>query len=435
MARIKLAYIGGGSTRAAGTMASFIDGGERFNGSEIVLIDTNSEHLPVIQRLAEGMARAAGLDLSFRTTTDRREGMADADAVLTSFRPGGFEARALDERIPLKHGIIGQETQGAGGFFMAMRTIAVMKEIVRDLADVAPSAVVFNYTNPVNLVAQAINDFTDIPIVSLCEGPIIFPRMIVEAVGLDPDKVSARMAGINHLCWSTEHSYDGGELWPILQEAYDRTVGRGGGNPEQLALVHLALVMESIPSQYFRYYYQRDEQLRHLGAIPRTRAEVILDSVPAIWGHYQEQAVAPAPRLDPARSRGGTHELELAIDAMDAYFNDTGAILPINLPNAGGVLPGFDESTVVEITCRVDAKGFTPLPQTPIPRHLLGMVQALAQHQVLAAHAAWEGAPRDAIRALAAHPLIPTLAAAENLWVEMSAAHRHYLPERMLAPM
>src|SRR5579885_911148 len=116
MARIKLAYIGGGSTRAPGTMASFVDQGENFNGSEVVLIDLNEERLALVKTLSEKMARAKGLDLTITTTTDRRAGLTDCDAVLSSFRPGGFEARYLDESIPLRNGVIGQETQGPGGF-------------------------------------------------------------------------------------------------------------------------------------------------------------------------------------------------------------------------------------------------------------------------------------------------------------------------------
>lgn len=90
MARIKLAYIGGGSTRAPGTVASLIDQGENFLGSEIVLIDLNGEHLDLVRQLAEKMARHQGLDLKTTATTDRRAGLTDCDAVLTSFRPVGL---------------------------------------------------------------------------------------------------------------------------------------------------------------------------------------------------------------------------------------------------------------------------------------------------------------------------------------------------------
>ncbi|MDQ4098148.1 MAG: glycoside hydrolase, partial [Actinomycetota bacterium] len=148
MARIELAYIGGGSTRAPGTMASLIAQGENFRGSEVVLIDLDEERLRLVQVLTDKMARCRGLDLTIRTTMDRRAGLADCDAVLTSYRPGGFEARHLDESIPLKHGVIGQETQGPGDVFMALRSIHVMHGIVRDIEQLCPRARLFNYTNP-----------------------------------------------------------------------------------------------------------------------------------------------------------------------------------------------------------------------------------------------------------------------------------------------
>jgi 6-phospho-beta-glucosidase len=187
MARIKLAYLGGGSTRAAGTMASFIHHrGVDFDGSEVVLIDIVPERLALIETLARKMARARGLDIAISATTDRRAGLDACDAVLSSFRPGGFEARALDERTANRHGLIGQETQGVGGFFMALRAIEVMKGVVADIEAVCPGAKVFNYTNPVNVVAQAWTLNCDIPLVSLCEGPYYFTAELAVAAGLDP---------------------------------------------------------------------------------------------------------------------------------------------------------------------------------------------------------------------------------------------------------
>ena len=113
-------------------MASFIhNNGADFDGSEVVLVDLDPDRLELIRTLAERMARARGVDLTITATTDRRAALRDCDAVLSSFRPGGFSARAKDERIPLNHGVIGQETQGAGGFFMALRAIAVLKEHLR----------------------------------------------------------------------------------------------------------------------------------------------------------------------------------------------------------------------------------------------------------------------------------------------------------------
>ena len=178
MAKIKLAYIGGGSTRGPGTMASFIHQGKNFEGSEVVLIDLpgSEERLALVKQIADKMVRARGLDIKISTTTHRRAGLQDCDAVLTSFRPGGFEARVLDERIPLQHGVIGQETQGPGGFFMALRSVQVMKGVIADMEAVCPRAILFNYTNPINLVSEAITHHSAIKTISLCEGPFVFPQ-------------------------------------------------------------------------------------------------------------------------------------------------------------------------------------------------------------------------------------------------------------------
>jgi len=360
MARIKLAYIGGGSTRAPGTMASFIHQGQNFQGSEVVLIDIDGSHLPLVKALSDKMARVYGIDLTVSCTTDRRTGLQDCDAVLTSFRPGGFEARYLDESIPLKHGVIGQETQGPGGFFMALRSIHVMKNIIADMEAVCPRAWLFNYTNPINLVSEAVTHHSDIQTVSLCEGPIIFPRGIARAAGLNPDLVDATMIGLNHGCWSIRQLYDGQEMLPLLRAARDRMREDPTASGHQLRMLELASTMDSLPADYFQYYYFKEEMLSELQAKPTTRAQDIMAKVPDYWAHYEQQATSDRPGLDPRHSRGGIHELELAIDVMDAVFNDRQEVWPVNVPGQGAIAD-FPGDLVVEVPGYVDRHGVQPI--------------------------------------------------------------------------
>ena len=431
MARLKIAYIGGGSTRGAGTMASFIEQGENFSGSEIALIDLDAERLELIRVLAERMATAKGVDITVTATTDRVAGLDGSDAVLTSYRPGGFEARVLDERIPLEHGLIGQETQGPGGFFMALRSIAAMQEILADMAVACPGARIFNYTNPVNIVAQAVTDHCDVEFVSLCEGPIVFPAELAEVAGLDPDRLDVASVGLNHGSWSVRHTFDGQDLLPLLREAYARRGADPTVKPQTRRMLRLAATMDAIPSEYFQYYYFEDEVLRELRSNPTTRAEDILSAVPGYWEHYVEQAGSDHPVLDPSRSRGGIHELELAIDCMDAVFNDRGETLPVNVPNQGS-LQGFPDTLVVETLGHCDASGVRPLPMPGLPTHVRGLVEALGEYQQAAADAAWSGDARDAMRALAAHPLVRSIDVAETLYAAMADAHRAHLPARLM---
>ena len=432
MARIKLVYLGGGWTRAAGTMASLMANGADFDGSEVVLVDLDEARLGLIRVLAEKMARARGLDITVTATTDRRAALADCDAVLSSFRPGGFAARVKDERIPLEHGLIGQETQGAGGFFMALRAINVLRAVCAEMEQVCPDAWIFNYTNPVNIVAEAVTHNSPVKIVSLCEGPIYFTHEIAESAGLDPERLQVTMVGLNHGCWGVAHTYGGEDPLPLIEEAWERRRDDPTLDPHHRRQLQLAATMGSVPADYFEYYYFTDEVLGELRAKPTTRAEDILGWSPDYWHHYEEQALTDDPQLDPGRSRGGIHELELAIDVMDAIFNDKDEIHPVNLPNAGGALPGFPDDLVVEVLGRCHRGGIDLVPSPPLPRHVRGLVEMLGEYQALAGETAWNGTRDDGVRTLSANPLVRQVDVAERVYDALAAAHRDHLPERLL---
>ena len=427
MASINIAYIGGGSTRAPGTVASYILQGDNFAGSTITLIDKHPDKLELVKRIASRMAAVRGVDIRICTTTDLETGLTGTDAVLSSFRPGGFEMRYLDESIPLKHGVIGQETQGPGGFFMALRSVRVIKEVLTLMEKVAPNAVLFNYTNPVNIVAQAVSDYSDVPVVSLCEGPIVFPQEIVAGAGLDPTKLDATMIGLNHACWSTRHLYDGEDVIPLLEERLEAMQREGSADTETLRRLTLAVTMGSLPASYMNYYYYRDEVLRDLKAKPTTRAQDIMAAVPDYWQHYREQAKAENPVLEPERSRGGIFELELAVDVMDSFFSDKREVWTLNVPNRGAI-PDMPPDRVVEVPCVVGKNKVTPLVSGPLPAPVRGLLGALGEYQELAARAAWEEDRRLALQALVSNPLVPSLPVAKALYEQMSAAQADYLP-------
>ncbi|HEX7064348.1 MAG TPA: hypothetical protein VF199_04710, partial [Bacillales bacterium] len=157
----------------------------------------------------------------------------------------------------------------------------------------------------------------------------------------------------------------------------------------------------------------------------------IMASVPDYWEHYKEQAQSDNPTLDPNRSRGGIHELELAFDVMDAVFNDRKEVWTANVPN-NGAIADFPDDLVVEVPCYVDRNGVTPLTQGALPKQVSGLLKMLGEYQALTAKAAWSGNRTDAVRALASNPLVFSLNKAEKIYDEMSAALKDYLPERLL---
>ena len=432
MAAIKLVYLGGAATRAPGTLAAFARHAAHFAGSEIVLVDLDPERLALVERLGRRLIAEAGAELRLSSTTDRAAALDGAGAVLASFRPGGFEARRLDERIPLKHGLIGQETQGAGGFFMALRSIAVFQGLVADMERLCPQAWLINYTNPVNLVSEAATHHSPIRTISLCEGPIYFPGQVIRPAGLDPARLDAVMIGLNHAGWTVRHDYDGQSVIPLLQAAYDRVLADPKVSRHAKRMLQLACAMELLPAAYYQYYYFQAEVLAELQAAPQTRAEVILEAAPSYWAHYREQAEQAHPVLDPARSRGGLLELELAVEVLAAIVDDLNQVFPCNVPN-GGALPTFAADRVVEVPCLVNRHGALPLSQPPLPRRVSGLIGMLGDYQALAAEAAWTGGRAEAIRALASNPLVFDLPKAQAVYDELAGAHPGgYLPQRLL---
>jgi 6-phospho-beta-glucosidase len=219
---------------------------------------------------------------------------------------------------------------------------------------------------------------------------------------------------------------------PVIEAAWERMQGRADVAPADRRLVELAVTMGAVPAQQLRDTCFRDEVLVELRAKPTTRSEDILAQVPGYWAHHVEQSERDDPQLDPARSRGGIFELELALDAIDSTCNDLGLVLPVDTPNADGALSGLDEDIVVEVFARVDREGVHPEPTPALPRHVQGLIGVLAEYQWLTAEAAWSGDRQDAIHALASHPWMTEIREAEVLCDEMAHAHREHLPERLL---
>ena len=379
------------------------------------------------------MSRARGLDITVTATTDRRAALDGCDAVLSSFRPGGFQARVHDERIPLEHGVIGQETQGAGGFFMALRAITVLKDVCAEMEQVCPDAWIFNYTNPVNIVAEAVTHNSPVKIVSLCEGPIYFRDTIAESAGLDPDEAGRDDGGAQPRLLGCRAE--------LRRAGPDAAAGRGLGaaprRPDARAGPPPAAPARGgdggDPGRLLPVLLLHGRGARRVPG----EADVTGGGHPRLV----DRLLAPLrgagrtddPQLDPGRSRGGINELELAIDVMDSIFNDKGEVHPVNMPNAGGALPGFPDDLVVEVLGRCHAGGIDVLPSKPLPRHVRGLVEMLGEYQALAAATAWNGTRRDGIRALSANPLVRQIELAEQLYDALATAHRDYLPERLQA--
>ena len=250
----------------------------------------------------------------------------------------------------------------------------------------------------------------------------MWPRLVAAAAGLDPDEVEATMAGLNHACWSVEVAYPGEEdFFDLVEAAWAGRPADANGDGT-LQLLQLAATMRSIPADYLRYFYFGPTILAEQQTARRSRAEQLIEESPGYWEHYREEAEKADPRIDPARARAGVGELELAVEVIEAAVGDRRSTFTVNMPNRGAIA-GFDDDLVVEIPAVCSGSGFvSTIEAARLPAHVLGLIEMLAEYQRLAAHAGWSGDRRDGVRALAAHPFVLSLPAAEALYAAMASA-------------
>lgn len=204
--KLKVVTIGGGSSYTPELVEGFIKRYHEFPINELWLVDIEEgrHKLEIVGALAKRMVKAAGIDCQVYLTLDRREALKDADFVTTQLRVGLLDARILDERIPLSHGLIGQETNGAGGIFKALRTIPVILNIVDEMKELCPNAWLINFTNPSGMITEAVLRYGNWnKVVGLCNIPVNAVYEEAAILDEDPSDLFFQFAGINHLHWHT----------------------------------------------------------------------------------------------------------------------------------------------------------------------------------------------------------------------------------------
>ena len=417
MTPIKIALIGAGSSYTPELADGLIRTYQQLPVDEVAFMDTDAERLQILAGLTRRMFAKADIPARVSTTQDRRAAIAGSAFVCTLIRVGGMDARILDERIPLKYGIIGQETTGPGGFAKALRTIPVMVEIAQDAAEVAPEAWIINYTNPSGLITEAVANHTGARIVGLCSGPFGWTNAVLRAMKVPWPRANADWVGLNHLGWITRVLVDGQDC---TADAIEAVIA--GGWPIEGDLMR---ALRAIPCSYLAYYYHRERMLERARSSPQTRGEQVKAIEAELLRAYADPALAEKPAL--LQQRGGGGYSDVATAAMLAIYHNRGDRQVVNTPNRGALF-GLPESAVAEIPCTVDRAGAHPIVIGNLPPALRGLVFAVKAYELLTVEAALSGDYRAALQALVAHPLVPSYEVAAPLLDELLAAHRAYLP-------
>lgn len=424
---LKIAIIGGGSAYAPGLINSFIQKADVFQDSELALMDIAEKELEIVSLLAQKMVKAKGAQIKITATQHQKEAISGSNYVLSTFRQGGFQARHLDESIPLKYDVIGQETIGPGGFFFAMRTIPVIQSILEDIHSLAPGAVLVNYTNPTQIVAEAVTHFSDVPCISICDQTNADKENILTAMEMPDAHVDLISVGLNHATWSTVFTIDGEDGVEVMNRNLKKVLAREDIDQRVKRQFLLTELYGRLPNSYMQYYYYKDETLAEAKAAKKTRAQIIMDSLPGYYQHFMEQIDAEVPNL--THVRGGSIFGDMAVEVMSALVQNNGNIHTLNVPNRGA-LADFAPDRVVEVPARIEAKSATPIEQKKLPVEIMGLLQMLAAYQFLAAQAVWSGDQRYLEHALAANPLVMSISKAQKMLKEMVPLIQPWLPKK-----
>jgi 6-phospho-beta-glucosidase len=418
---VKIAVIGGGSTYTPELIEGFARRGDVLSGVELVLHDIAADRLAVVGGLASRILAAQGSSHRLVTTTSLDEAVDAADAVLVQLRVGGQQARLIDETLPGRFGLLGQETTGPGGFAKALRTVPVVLNIAEVVAERAQSdAWIVDFTNPVGIVTRALLD-QDYRALGLCNVAIGFQRRLAARFGVAADQVQLDHVGLNHLSWIRQVRVDGVDRMPDLLDT---------PAAEELAEAirvpaDLLRTLGAIPSYYLHYFYCTDRAIAEQASGPH-RAEEVLQIERTLLAMYADPALDHKPAL--LEQRGGAYYSEAAAALVTSLLTGDRAHHYVNVRNNGSVA-GLPDDAVVEIPATVDRAGAHPVPIAPLAPELLGLVQTVTAYEVLTIQAARTGDRRVAVRALLANPLVRQWDRAVPLLDALLEANRPHLPQ------
>ncbi len=358
--------------------------------------------------------------MELQSTGELSRAVDGADFVLTTFRPGGLAARHLDELIPPRHGVIGQETTGPGGLAMALRSVPALIEVADEMGrGAAAGALLLNYTNPVQIVTEALTRYTDVDVIGLCDQHGGEIRFLSGVVGCDPRAMEVDTWGTNHLTLTRAVRIDGGD-------ATDRVFGALAGldvgqvDPYWRPVVRLFPLFGMVPNRYLQYYFLHPECLAAQRAAGKTRAQEIMAELPPIIESYRVAAQSDSPR--PMEGRFSDEHGDLAIGVIAAAVSGQPTRFVLNVPNQGAI-PGLPDDAVVEVPCILRGREVERMPMGPLPDMIAGLAAQLAVHARLGARAAVEGDRRVALQAMMSHPLVTSLPAGQAMLDELLAAH------------
>lgn len=434
---------GGGSTFTPGIVLMLLENLDKFPIRKLKFYDNDGERQKQIAEATEVILKERAPEIEFLATTDPEEAFTDIDFVMAHIRVGKYAMREKDEKIPLKYGVIGQETCGPGGMAYGMRSIGGVLELVDHMEKYSPDAWMLNYSNPAAIVAEATRKLhPNSKIINICDMPVGIENRMKDVLGLESRKdMTVRYYGLNHFGWWTDiRDNDGNDLMPKLSEwvaehGYVTPAELEGAAEEEVeeswfytfgkAKEVQWLDPDTLPNTYLKYYFYPQDEVEHSNP-NHTRANEVME-------HREKNTFNECNRIANIQS---AKDAKLEADEHATYIVDLARAIAYNskermlliVPNKGAIV-NFDDEAMVEVPCIVGSEGAEPLTQGEIPRFQKGLMEQQLAVEKLVVEAWSEGSYQKLWQAIFMSKTVPNARIAKQILDDLIEANKEYWPE------
>jgi len=424
---------GGGSGYTPGIVLTMLEH-EELQIEEIRLYDNDVKKNENMEVIINFILEKYNYDVNFLRTENPEEAFSGVDFVFSQIRVGGMEMREKDEKVPLKHGLVGQETCGLGGFSYGLRSIRGFLELVGYIQKYAPEAWILNYTNPETIIAEAVRrEYPEAKIVNACDMTIGIEEIISESFNYDRKNWIPNYYGLNHFGWyesiyDVEHDRD---IMPELIELIKEKGLNVDGEEDSWAQTYRN--METIiryfptylPNNYLEYYLypnlfvnQANPEYTRANEIMDGRLQKIEDTVHQIQNR----------QADEIDYESGGHGQYIVDIAASIVHNKNDRFMLI-VPNMGAI-PNLRDDAVVEVPCYVSAKGVEPISlRKNIPDFHKGLMEAQVASEKLLVDAYFEQSYQKAFEAFTLNQTVPNADVAKKVLDDFMEINKDYWPE------
>ncbi|GAA5112825.1 6-phospho-alpha-glucosidase [Orbus sasakiae] len=439
MKKYSVVIAGGGSTYTPGIVMMMLENLDRFPIRSLTLYDNDAERQAILGQALAIVLKENAPEIKFSYTTDPKEAFTDVDFCMAHIRTGKYKMRELDEKIPLKHGVLGQETCGPGGIAYGIRSMRDMIELIDIMEKYSPNCWMLNYSNPASIVAEACRVLRPkSKVLNICDMPIGTTRRMSQIVGLQPKQLTVRYFGLNHFGWWTSvKDPDGKELLPqirdyVMEHGYltqieidTQHTDPSWQDTHRKAKDIIAVDPNYLPNTYLKYYLFPDYVVEHSNP-EFTRANEVMKG--------REKNVFNAAKAITAAgtAKGQSFHIDshasFIVDLARAIAYNTGERMLLIVEN-NGAIANFRDDAMVEVPCLVGSDGPEPLCQGKIPNFQKGLMEEQVAVEKLVVEAYIEKSYLKMWQALTLSKTVPSASVAKAILDDLIEANKAYWPE------